>query len=203
MGVAYLVVAMIAITLGGAVGNYWAGQGGRPAVVPEAPLPLRVLSWPLPGAVVTQGFGPSPYNIEPAFGGYPHFHTGLDLQGPAGSLILASAGGLVMSVTLSTVSGPGSGYGTYVVINHGHGLTTLYAHLAGVFVYQGQLVTMGQAIGTQGSTGNSTGPHLHVEVRVNGTPVDPSRCFPLPPAAFLYRPVQSSGGGSGPSGLQG
>jgi murein DD-endopeptidase MepM/ murein hydrolase activator NlpD len=152
-----------------------------------APPPIGTLAWPLPGAVVTQGFGPSPYSIEPSYGGYAHFHTGLDLQGPPGSLVLAADGGLVASVTLSTRSGTKAGYGSYVVINHGGGLTTLYAHLAVVFVHKGQIVRRGQVIGRQGNTGNSTGPHLHFEVRVNGTPVDPARCFP--PVTNSSRPA--------------
>jgi murein DD-endopeptidase MepM/ murein hydrolase activator NlpD len=146
--------------------------------VPIAPPPLGVLSWPLPGATVTQGFGPSAYSIEPQVGEYRHFHTGLDLQGPPGSLILASAAGKVTLVALSTGSGPQGGYGTYIVIDHGRGLTTLYAHLATPLVHKGEAVTRGEPLGVQGSTGNSTGPHLHFEVQVDGTPIDPARCFP-------------------------
>lgn len=156
----------------------WVQASAESSSAAVAPPPIGTLAWPMPGAVVTQGFGPSPYRIEPPFGGYAHFHTGLDLQGPPGSLVLAADGGLVTLVTLSTGSGPKAGYGSYVVIDHGRGLTTLYAHLAGAYVRKGQVVRRGQVIGSQGNTGNSTGPHLHFEVRVNGIPIDPARCFP-------------------------
>lgn len=136
------------------------------------------MNWPIPDAEVTQGFGPSPYSIEPAVGGYAHFHTGIDLEGPPRALVLAAAGGVVTEVIASVETGPRGGYGTYVVINHGRGLTTLYGHLASTLVHKGQSVRQGQAIGRQGSTGNSTGPHLHFEVRVNGAPVDPAVCLP-------------------------
>jgi murein DD-endopeptidase MepM/ murein hydrolase activator NlpD len=169
---------VVSLATGGALLVAAAYPGAEAQGGAVAPPPVGVLSWPLPGARVTQGFGSSAYSIEPQVGGYPHFHTGLDLQGPPGSLILASAAGRVTLVALSTGSGPQGGYGTYIVIDHGGGLTTLYAHLAAALVHKGEAVTRSEPIGVQGSTGNSTGPHLHFEVRVDGTPVDPARCFP-------------------------
>jgi murein DD-endopeptidase MepM/ murein hydrolase activator NlpD len=133
------------------------------------------LIWPGLHAPITQPFGPSPYGFEPSFQGFPHFHTGVDLGGPAGTPILAAADGIVALATSD-----GIGYGNYVVIVHDGGLTTLYGHLAVIGVKAGDQVHQGQPIGAEGSTGNSTGPHLHFEVRVNGQIVDPMPY--LPPA---------------------
>jgi murein DD-endopeptidase MepM/ murein hydrolase activator NlpD len=131
-----------------------------------------VFAWPIQGAVLTQGFGPSTLSIEPAMFGFPHFHTGLDLASPA-TKITAAADGVVAAV------GQGNtGYGNYVIIAHGGGLVTLYGHLSLTMATVGETVTQGQQIGVEGSTGNSTGVHLHFEVRVNGTPVDPSPYLP-------------------------
>jgi murein DD-endopeptidase MepM/ murein hydrolase activator NlpD len=131
-----------------------------------------VFAWPIQGAVLTQGFGPSTLSIEPAMFGFPHFHTGLDLASPD-TQITAAADGVVAAV------GHGNtGYGNYVIIVHAGGLVTLYGHLSVTMATVGQTVTQGQQIGVEGSTGNSTGVHLHFEVRLNGTPVDPSPYLP-------------------------
>lgn len=95
-------------------------------------------------------------------------HTGLDLAAPTGTQIVAAAGGTVTYVNYSNVS-----YGNCIKINHGNGVETLYAHCSQLYVSQGQTVSQGQLIATVGSTGNSTGPHLHLEVRVNGTTINP------------------------------
>jgi murein DD-endopeptidase MepM/ murein hydrolase activator NlpD len=130
------------------------------------------LTWPLPAATITQPFGPTDFVLEPSFAGYPHFHTGIDLAAPAGSPVLAAAAGIVVAVVSGT-----TGYGNYVVIAHAAGLTTLYGHLQTALVAGGQTVTQGQPIGLEGSTGNSTGPHCHFEVRIDGQPVDPAPFF--------------------------
>ena len=135
--------------------------------------------WPAPGTVIAQGFGPSPYPFEPPAFGLPHFHTGVDLAGPMGTPIYAAAAGIVAAATPGTV-----GYGNHVIIAHdGHALT-LYGHLEVMLVKPGQVVRQGQPIALMGSTGNSTGPHLHFELRVENVPADPTPLLPeLPPGA--------------------
>jgi murein DD-endopeptidase MepM/ murein hydrolase activator NlpD len=136
--------------------------------------------WPAPQAQISQGFGPTTFGLEPPYGGYPHFHTGIDLVEPFGSPIYAADDGVVALVGSSS-----SGYGNYVVIAHSGGLDTLYGHLATALVKVGQTVTQGQPVGLEGSTGNSTGPHLHFELRINQKPVDPTPYLPPgPPSAF-------------------
>jgi murein DD-endopeptidase MepM/ murein hydrolase activator NlpD len=132
--------------------------------------------WPEPQAHISQPFGPSTYWFEPAYGSYPHFHTGIDLVEPFGSPVYAADDGVVALVGSSS-----SGYGNYVVIAHSGGLDTLYGHLATSLVKVGDRVTQGQPVGMEGSTGNSTGAHLHFELRINQKPVDPAPY--LPPGA--------------------
>jgi murein DD-endopeptidase MepM/ murein hydrolase activator NlpD len=132
--------------------------------------------WPEPQAQISQPFGPSSFWFEPAYGGYPHFHTGIDLVEPFGSPVFAADDGIVALVGSSS-----SGYGNFVVIAHSGGLDTLYGHLSTALVKVGQTVTQGQPIGMEGSTGNSTGAHLHFELRINQKPVDPTPY--LPPGA--------------------
>jgi murein DD-endopeptidase MepM/ murein hydrolase activator NlpD len=136
--------------------------------------------WPEPQALISQPFGPSQLALEPPYGSYPHFHTGIDLVEPFGSPIYAADDGVVALVGNSS-----SGYGNYVVIAHSGGLQTLYGHLSLALVKVGQLVTQGEPVGLEGSTGNSTGAHLHFELRVNQNPVDPAMYLPPgPPSAF-------------------
>jgi len=99
-------------------------------------------------------------------------HNGIDLAAPQGTRIGAAADGKVVTV-VNNQGNSKTGYGNYVVIEHANGVRTLYAHCASVSVKVGQTVTQGQQIGTVGSTGNSTGPHLHLEVIVNGQKVNP------------------------------
>lgn len=96
------------------------------------------------------------------------FHKGIDFTAPSGTAIQATGNGKVIRVEKKK-----SGYGTNVIIDHGHGYTSLYAHMKTVSVKKGQKVTKGQQIGTVGSTGTSTAPHLHYEVRINGKAVNP------------------------------
>ena len=132
-------------------------------------LPLA-LSWPMVGARITQPFGPSSLVLEPRLGPYPHFHTGIDLAAPLGTTVMAAADGVVVAVAHTYV-----GYGNYVMIAHGGGVITLYAHLLETDVTLGERVGRGKRIGLEGSSGLSTGPHLHFEVRINDQVVDPTR----------------------------
>jgi len=105
--------------------------------------------------------------------GFPYYssggrHTGVDFPVPTGSNIYAAGDGVVTLVQYLNYS-----YGYHVVINHGNGLSTLYAHNSQILVSTGQTVSRGQVIAKSGSTGNSTGPHCHFEVRINGEPVNP------------------------------
>lgn len=117
--------------------------------------------WPLGGAI-TSYYGPR----------WGRMHTGLDIDGTTGQPIVASKGGRVI---LASYYG---GYGNAVVIDHGGGVTTLYAHQSALNVSEGQSVSQGQVVGYVGATGNVTGDHLHFEVRVNGSPQDPMNYLP-------------------------
>ena len=137
---------------------------------PGTNLSPLTLSWPMVGAHITQGFGPTDVLLEPRLGQYAHFHTGIDLAAPLGTPVLAAADGIVVAVAHTLV-----GYGNYVMIAHGGGVITLYAHLLETDVNLDDKVTRGQRIGREGSTGLSTGPHLHFELRVYDQVVDPLR----------------------------
>ncbi|MGB7975157.1 MAG: M23 family metallopeptidase [Roseiarcus sp.] len=126
-------------------------------------VPLRM---PLSGdPSVTSGFG---YRADP-FLGRLALHPGVDLAEAYGAEIHAAASGRVVH------AGPAGGYGNMVEIDHGNGLATRYAHMSETLVEEGQQVDKGAVLGRLGSTGRSTGPHLHYEVRVDGEPVDPER----------------------------
>ena len=112
--------------------------------------------WPVSGTL-TSGFGWR----------WGRMHEGIDIAAPSGTPVVASAAGTVIQ------SGWMGGYGNLVVVDHGGGVATAYAHLSGYATSSGFYVGRGQTVGYVGSTGNSTGPHLHFEVRINGSPVDP------------------------------
>ena len=120
---------------------------------------------PIPGAPVVSGFG---YRIDP-FTGEAAFHAGVDFAAPCGTRIHAAGIGQVISV------GENGGYGNLIVVNHGGGLATLYGHQSEFAASPGDVVESGDVIGYVGSTGHSTGCHLHFEVRVSGVPQDPLR----------------------------
>ena len=124
--------------------------------------------WPLPGYSPGSAYG---WRIHPIWGDM-RFHAGEDIGAPSGTPILAADSGIA-----TVIPNNGNGYGNYIIINHGGGRTTLYAHMSAFAVSNGQSVTQGQTIGYVGSTGNSTGPHLHFEVRVNGATTDPKSYF--------------------------
>lgn len=118
---------------------------------------------PLPGYPTGSPFG---WRLHPILG-YQRLHAGIDIPAPSGTPIRAAADGIVVS------AGPRGGYGNTVIIDHGSSVATLYAHQGDILVDPDQTVEAGEVIGEVGSTGLSTGPHLHLEVRVGGTPVDP------------------------------
>jgi murein DD-endopeptidase MepM/ murein hydrolase activator NlpD len=121
------------------------------------------LARPLSQLQVTSGFG---QRLDP-FLGESAVHTGVDFRAPSGTSVMATGPGVV---TEADVNG---GYGKMVEIDHGNGVTTRYAHLSSILVDIGDVVTTGTIVGRAGSTGRSTGPHLHYEIRRNDTPFDP------------------------------
>jgi murein DD-endopeptidase MepM/ murein hydrolase activator NlpD len=122
------------------------------------------------GRPVHQGWISSYFGRRPdPFTGYTAYHRGIDFAGPAGTRVTTVAAGLV------SWSGEKAGFGKLVEINHGNGLSTRYGHNQAVLVKQGDMVRKGQAIALMGSTGHSTGTHLHFEVLKNGQQVDPLR----------------------------
>jgi murein DD-endopeptidase MepM/ murein hydrolase activator NlpD len=131
--------------------------------------------WPERGPI-TQLFGCTDFLAEPYDPNCPtrHIHTGLDIGANSGTPIAAADAGVVSLVNF----GWGGGYGNYVVITHGNGYATLYAHLSAINVSANQPVQRGQQIGAEGSTGNSTGPHLHFEIRLNGAYQNPLSYLP-------------------------
>jgi murein DD-endopeptidase MepM/ murein hydrolase activator NlpD len=136
--------------------------------------------WPMDG-VITQGFGCTSYPFEPYEPSCPskHFHSGLDLAADYGTPVHAADGGIVHNFTMGCGWGGGlCGYGRYVVIVHAGGFTTLYGHLSSWAIGDGVQVDKDTVIGYEGSTGNSTGPHLHFEIDLAGTPVDPLAYLP-------------------------
>lgn len=125
-------------------------DGGGPLLTPVA-------------AAVSSGFGPRTHPIT----GERRVHAGVDFAAPAGTPVVAAAAGVVR------VAGRHGGYGLLVVLDHGDGIQTRYAHASRLLVAAGQAVARGQLIALVGSTGRSTGPHLHFEVRVGGVAQDP------------------------------
>lgn len=125
-----------------------------------------IMAWPVPSChTVSSGYGG---RIHPTTGKYK-FHGGLDIPGSYGSAIVAANSGKVI-----WSGNRGDSYGNYVIIDHGGGVSTLYGHSSKVLVSTGQSVSRGQRIANVGSTGRSTGPHCHFEVRINGSRVNPN-----------------------------
>lgn len=137
----------------------------------EAAQAIAGAARPMTSWTVSQPFGCTGFYLEPARGACPHFHEGIDLVAPAGTPVHAVMAGLV---ELS----PLGGYGLHVLVHHGADLVTLYGHLAAWSVMPGQEVAAGTVVGAEGSTGASTGAHLHFEVRRGGSAVDPQQVFP-------------------------
>ncbi|MDO5141481.1 MAG: peptidoglycan DD-metalloendopeptidase family protein [Eubacteriales bacterium] len=140
----------------------------KAAVSGSVPMGDGTLIWPTPSCTTnSSAYG---WRIHPIFG-TRKFHAGEDIPAGYGAQILAAASGRVVT------AGWVSGYGNYTVIDHGGGMMTAYGHQSSFAVSVGQTVSQGQVIGYVGSTGNSTGPHLHFEVYINGATVDPKSFF--------------------------
>lgn len=154
--------------------NLWAQllgglvTGGGQIITPDTDwVPIGALAWPLPQTFsISSPFG---YREDP-FTGEIEYHNGTDIAAPNGTRILAAASG---TVTIANgIDLWGGGYGYHIKIDHGNGLETLYAHCSAICVTPGQQVQQGEVIGFVGSTGNSTGNHLHFEAWVNGERTD-------------------------------
>jgi murein DD-endopeptidase MepM/ murein hydrolase activator NlpD len=147
-------------------------QANQPALTPGA----LVITNPIPGYAIGSKFGQRRHPIL----GTTRLHAGGDLGAPSGTPIYAPADGVVVS------AGDRGGYGNATVIDHGFSLTTLYAHQSRIDVVPGQSVKRGDPIGLVGSTGLSTGPHLHFETRIKGMPIDPEAVvnFTLPTTSY-------------------
>lgn len=151
---------------GAVVFALFAAPAAEPPPPPPAPPPPPPIVWPGSGAL-TGWFGEARGT---------HRHRGIDLHAATGARVVAAAAGTVSHAGPSP-AGYG-GYGTIVVINHGGGISTVYAHLSRVLVRRGQGVVAGEHVGAAGATGQVTAPHLHFEVRRNGTPIDPRSWLP-------------------------
>jgi murein DD-endopeptidase MepM/ murein hydrolase activator NlpD len=124
----------------------------------------RPSEWPVEGRLMS----PFAQRTDP-FSGEGEFHKGVDISAPTGTPVHVTADGIVVHADVE------SGYGKLVIVDHGSGIQTYYAHLSKFFVHTGQTVRRGEPVGAVGSTGWVTGPHLHYEVRVGGAPVNPTR----------------------------
>jgi murein DD-endopeptidase MepM/ murein hydrolase activator NlpD len=140
------------------------------------PVGAQPSMWPVQG-LITGPYGKrsDPFSEEGAF------HKGVDISVPSGTAVHVTADGMVMQAEMVT-----GGYGRLVVVDHGGGIQTYYAHLSRIYVHAGQEVRRGDLLGAAGSTGRVTAPHLHYEVRVGGTPMNPSRY--LSTAAIYHQP---------------
>lgn len=132
---------------------------------------------------VTQGWGPSTLEGEPSMFGYAHFHAGIDYSIPTGTTLRAADDGVIGQ------AGQNGGFGISVTESIGDGYTVLWGHMARVTVQPGQQVKRGDTIGYSNNTGYSTGPHVHFEVRRNGTPVNPTT------VGLVFDPDVTTGGG--------
>ena len=148
----------------------------------ESALASVPTSMPALVGMVSSSYG---YRRDP-FTGAGAMHSGLDFKGPIGTPILAAADGKV------TFAGNQSGYGKCIEITHANGLVTRYAHLSGYTVSLGQQVSRGIQIGRMGSTGRSTGSHLHFEVRLNGQAVNPRKFLETNPDVLKVQTLAGS-----------
>lgn len=144
-----------------------AGQSGSGSSGNGDPEATGPLDWPMPGYTSSWRIG---WRVHPKYG-YRSCHTGIDISAPSGTVIRAAGSGIVLDTFWSKP------YGRVTLIDHGGGLVTMYAHQSAWLVSKGDVVVSGDGIGKVGSTGFSTGPHLHFEVHVNGVPYNPRGWF--------------------------
>lgn len=142
--------------------------GATPSNVPSI--------WPVFGPL-RSGVG---MRSNPFGGSSIEYHKGQDIAAPTGTPVNATADGVVV------IAGWVKGYGNGIYIDHGNGISTRYGHLSRIDVVVGQIIKQGQHLGLVGSTGRSTGPHLHYEVRINGQPTNPLNYLPPPPAPLAH-----------------
>ena len=135
--------------------------------MPADPIDPGALLCPIRGAPIIQKFGPTGFALEPPYGGYLHFHTGVDILAEYGTPIGAAAGGKVTAVGFVPY------FGLRVEITDSYGLVEIYAHMSAVSAAVGEAVPQGQKIGLVGSTGLSIGYHLHLQLEIGGLPADP------------------------------
>ena len=128
------------------------------------------IKMPIKSKIVSSAFG---YRVSPVYGHWK-FHKGIDLVAPTGDPVFACKGGVVTLCVRNNAI-----FGNYIVIDHGGGMTSTYAHLSKISVKKGETVSGGSVIGAVGTTGASTGPHLHFEIRLNGAAQDPAKLLPL------------------------
>lgn len=146
----------------------------RSAITPDAG--RAGFLWPVSPIIVTSSFG---FRRDPILGEEQvRFHAGLDLGGRRGDVVVASGAGRV------TAAGWEGGHGRSVTIQHPQGYSTRYAHLSRILVTQGAMIEAGQALGLMGSTGRSTGPHLHFELRQGSVPIDPMELLRGEPSPY-------------------
>ena len=153
---------------GGNSGGSGGNSGGGGSSGGGSATSLSNLQWPVPSCtLITSRFG---YRVAPTTGAST-YHGGLDIGASMGASIVAAGAGDVI------YAGANGGYGNCVMIDHGNGVVTVYAHMSSIGVSYGQYVTAGQYVGAVGSTGVSTGPHCHFEIRINGAQTDPAAYF--------------------------
>lgn len=153
---------------GGNSGGSGGNSGGGGSSGGGSATSLSNLQWPVPSCtLITSRFG---YRVAPTTGAST-YHGGLDIGAGMGASIVAAGAGDVI------YAGDNGGYGNCVMIDHGNGVVTVYAHMSSIGVSYGQYVTAGQYVGAVGSTGVSTGPHCHFEIRINGAQTDPAAYF--------------------------
>ena len=153
------------------VGQLLILPGGRPPPPPPPPAPARVVVESAPSAPSSAGFVAPLVGLLTQYFGYGH--EGVDIARPHGTPVQAAGGGRVVEARKL-----GYSYGWYLIIDHGNGFQTMYAHMSAFLVDLGEDVEAGQVIGRVGITGRSTGPHLHFELHLNGRPVNPLNYLP-------------------------